>query len=73
MFLFAPREFKFRFVLSHTKNEAEANELLDTVDRDRKHVCETLLSAWSGRIAPRITPCSTLRWATIWSSPRSSI
>jgi cytidylate kinase len=36
VFLFAPREFKFRFLLGHTKNEAKANELLDTVDRDRK-------------------------------------
>jgi CMP/dCMP kinase len=36
VFLFAPREFKFRFLLSHTKDEAKANELLDTVDRDRK-------------------------------------
>jgi len=36
VFLFAPREFKFRFLLSHTQSEAKANELLDTVDRDRK-------------------------------------
>ncbi|MGA2602817.1 MAG: cytidylate kinase-like family protein [Verrucomicrobiia bacterium] len=36
VFLFAPREFKFRFVLTHTKNAAEANELLDSIDRDRK-------------------------------------
>jgi len=37
VFLFAPREFKFRRVLTRTKNEAEANELLDSIDRDRKH------------------------------------
>ena len=36
VFLFAPREFKFHFLLGHTQNEAKANELLDTVDRDRK-------------------------------------
>jgi cytidylate kinase len=36
VFLFAPHEFKFRFLLSHTQSEAKANELLDTVDRDRK-------------------------------------
>jgi cytidylate kinase len=36
VFLFASREFKFRFLLSHTQDEAKANELLDTVDRDRK-------------------------------------
>ena len=36
VFLFAPREFKFRFLKAHTKNEAEANELLDSIDRDRK-------------------------------------
>ena len=36
VFLFAPREFKFRFLLGHTQNEARANELLDTVDRNRK-------------------------------------
>jgi cytidylate kinase len=36
VFLFAPREFKFRFLLGHTHNEAKANELLDTVDHNRK-------------------------------------
>ncbi|MGD0059862.1 MAG: cytidylate kinase-like family protein [Verrucomicrobiia bacterium] len=36
VFLFAPREFKFRFVLTLTKNAVEANELLDSIDRDRK-------------------------------------
>ena len=36
VFLFGSREFKFRSLLSHTPNEARANELLDTVDRDRK-------------------------------------
>jgi cytidylate kinase len=36
VFLFAPREFKFRFLLSHTQNEGKANELLDTVDYNRK-------------------------------------
>jgi len=36
VFLFASREFKFRSLLSHLQNEAKANELLDTVDRDRK-------------------------------------
>ena len=36
VFLFASREFKFRSVLNHTQNQAKANELLNTVDRDRK-------------------------------------
>jgi cytidylate kinase len=36
VFLFATREFKLRFLLSQAQNEAGANELLDTVDRDRK-------------------------------------
>jgi cytidylate kinase len=36
LFLFAPREFKFHFLLGHTQSEGKANELLDTVDRDRK-------------------------------------
>ena len=36
VFLYAPREYKFRLVLTHTKNEVEANELLDSIDRDRK-------------------------------------
>jgi hypothetical protein len=36
VFLFASREFKFRFLLNHTQDEAQAKELLDTVDRDRK-------------------------------------
>jgi cytidylate kinase len=36
VFLFAPREFKFRFLLNHTQNEAKANELLDTVDHNRR-------------------------------------
>jgi len=36
VFLYAPREYKFRLVLGHTKGEAEANELLDSIDRDRK-------------------------------------
>jgi cytidylate kinase len=36
VFLFAPREFKFRFLSGRTENEAKANELLDTVDYNRK-------------------------------------
>jgi len=36
VFLFAPREFKFRFLLGHTQNEVKAKELLDTVDHNRK-------------------------------------
>jgi cytidylate kinase len=36
VFLFAPREFKFRFLLGHTQSESKANELLDTVDHNRK-------------------------------------
>jgi len=36
VFLFAPRAFKFHFLKAHTKSEAEANELLDSIDRDRK-------------------------------------
>ena len=35
VFLYAPREEKFRRILKQGKNEREANELLDTVDRDR--------------------------------------
>ena len=36
VFLFAPRPFKFRFLLNHTHDEAKANELLDTVDHNRR-------------------------------------
>ena len=35
VFLYAPRAEKFRRILKQGKNEREANELLDTVDRDR--------------------------------------
>ena len=35
VFLFAPRPFKFQRVLARTHNEAEANQWLDTIDRDR--------------------------------------
>lgn len=34
VFLYAPRAEKFRRILQQGKNENEANELLDTVDRD---------------------------------------
>jgi cytidylate kinase len=36
VFLFAPREFKLRFLQTQTKDEAKANELLDTVDHNRR-------------------------------------
>ena len=35
VFLFAPREYRLQRVLALTKNEKEANELVDTVDQDR--------------------------------------
>ena len=35
MFLYAPTEYKVRRVISRGKREAEAQELVDTVDRDR--------------------------------------
>ncbi|HEY3860840.1 MAG TPA: cytidylate kinase-like family protein [Verrucomicrobiae bacterium] len=35
VFLYAPRDLKFRRILEEVKNEAEANNLLDTVDRER--------------------------------------
>lgn len=34
-FLFAPRERRVKLLLSYGSNEREANELLDSVDRDR--------------------------------------
>jgi cytidylate kinase len=36
VFLFAPREFKLRFLQTHTKSEAKARELLDSVDHNRR-------------------------------------
>ena len=36
VFLFAPREFKLRFLQTQTKSETRANELLDSVDRNRR-------------------------------------
>jgi cytidylate kinase len=36
LFLFAPREFKLRFLRTQTKSEARAKELLDSVDRNRR-------------------------------------
>jgi cytidylate kinase len=35
VFLFAPREFKFRRVLAEVRNETEAVQLVDTVDQER--------------------------------------
>ena len=35
VFLFAPRDYKVRFVIGLGKTEQEANELVDTIDRDR--------------------------------------
>jgi cytidylate kinase len=35
VFLYAPREFKYRRILAEVKNEAEARLLLDTVDQER--------------------------------------
>src|ERR1019366_777611 len=35
-FLFAPHEFKLRFLQTHTQNEAKARELVDSVDRNRR-------------------------------------
>jgi cytidylate kinase len=34
-FLYAPRELKFQRVLAEVKNEAEARQLIDTVDQER--------------------------------------
>jgi cytidylate kinase len=36
VFLFAPRDFKLRFLQTQTKSETRANELLDSVDRNRR-------------------------------------
>ena len=36
VFLYAPRELKYRRILAEVKNEAEALHLLDTVDEERK-------------------------------------
>ena len=36
VFLFASRDFKLRFLQTHTKSEAKARELLDTVDHNRR-------------------------------------
>jgi cytidylate kinase len=37
LFLYAPRPHKFKIVMAHANNdEAKANELLDSIDRDRK-------------------------------------
>ncbi len=36
VFLFAPRDHRLKRVLELTKNEKEANELVDSVDRDRE-------------------------------------
>jgi cytidylate kinase len=35
VFLYAPRELKYRRVLAEVKNEAEARHLIDTVDQER--------------------------------------
>jgi cytidylate kinase len=35
VFLFAPREYRLKRVFELTKNETEANELVDTVDQER--------------------------------------
>ena len=35
VFLYAPRDYKYRRVLAEVKNEAEAVHLIDSVDRDR--------------------------------------
>lgn len=36
VFLYAPRELKFKRILADVKDEAEANRLIDSVDRERK-------------------------------------
>jgi cytidylate kinase len=36
VFLFASRDFKFRFLQTQTKSEAKARELVDTVDHNRR-------------------------------------
>jgi cytidylate kinase len=35
IFLYAPRELKYRRILAEAKNEEEARHLIDTVDRER--------------------------------------
>jgi len=35
VFLFAPRDYKVRYVIGLGKSEVEANELVDSIDRDR--------------------------------------
>jgi cytidylate kinase len=36
VFVYAPRDYKYRRVLDEVKNEAEAKHLIDTVDRERE-------------------------------------
>jgi cytidylate kinase len=50
VFLYAPRAEKFRRILKQGKSEREANELLDSVDRDRVEFVRHYFSAdWPTR------------------------
>jgi len=50
VFLYAPREDKLRRLLSRGKNETEAHELVDTVDRERGNFIEKYFNAeWPNR------------------------
>jgi cytidylate kinase len=50
VFLYAPREFKYRRILAEVKDEAEARHLLDTVDKERKQFIRHYYNAdWPSR------------------------
>jgi cytidylate kinase len=50
VFLYAPRELKYQRILAEVKNEAEARNLLDTVDQERKAFIKHYYNAdWPSR------------------------
>ena len=50
VFLYAPRDVRFRRVLEQVKDEAKAIDLVDTVDRERKEFIQHYFGAeWPGR------------------------
>jgi cytidylate kinase len=51
VFLFAPREDKVRRLLARGKSEKEAEELVDTVDRERAHFIQKYFNVeWPDRV-----------------------
>jgi cytidylate kinase len=50
VFLYAPRDFKYQRVLARSKNEAEALDLVDSVDRERREFIKHYFGAeWPSR------------------------